>query len=240
MLLRDVVTVFLEEGLARALSYHKPIVWFKFLYTAHFLADVLKQLSILCRAYQSPDIDFVESTVEVLRRLRDSESGDNLVQFCEMAPPEPVVDEMGACSFQFRALGIVAVRGQRQAVSACEIFVSNVIGNLNRFTEKGVVSILCDLSQFFSPSCIVDAVEEDIVSEVVSYLEINCKLYTSSKETVQLVLKNRAIFPIFAAAAERLLVIPVSTVDCERRFSLQNLTKTDIRNSLVPEHLIII
>ncbi|KAJ8314507.1 LOW QUALITY PROTEIN: hypothetical protein KUTeg_006657 [Tegillarca granosa] len=213
-----VVSVFLEEGSARALSLHKPITCFKFLYTAHFLADVLKQLSILCRAYQSSDIDFVEvnpllqSTVEVLRRLRDSKSGDNLVQFCKMAPPEPVVDEMGTCSFQFRGHTIRDSASQRsEAVSACEIFVSNVIDNLkDRFTEKGDASILCALNKFFSPSCLVEAVEEDVVSEVVSYLcncmagsksecrqeilgfvsfaktkiESNCKVYSTSKEVV--------------------------------------------------------
>lgn len=149
-------------------------------------------------------------------------------------------------------------------MSACEIFVSNVIDNLkDRFTEKGDASILCALNKFFSPSCLVEAVEEDVVSEVVSYLcncmagsksecrqeilgfvsfaktkiESNCKVYSTSKEVVQLVLKNRAIFPILAVAAERLLVIPVSTVDCERGFSLQNLIKTDIRNSLKPANL---
>ncbi|KAJ8314504.1 hypothetical protein KUTeg_006654 [Tegillarca granosa] len=202
-----VVSVFLEEGSARALSLHKPITCFKFLYTAHFLADVLKQLSILCRAYQSSDIDFVEvnpllqSTVEVLRRLRDSKSGDNLVQFCKMAPPEPVVDEMGTCSFQFRGHTIRDSASQRsEAVSACEIFVSNVIDNLkDRFTEKGDASILCALN---NPSCLVEAVEEDVVSEVVrsksecrqeilgfvsfakTKIESNCKVYSTSKEVV--------------------------------------------------------
>jgi hypothetical protein len=38
-------------------------------------------------------------------------------------------------------------------------------------------------------------------------------------------------------AAERLLVSPVSTVDCERWFSRMNLIKTDVRNKLAIDNL---
>ena len=47
-----------------------------------------------------------------------------------------------------------------------------------------------------------------------------------------LAIKNKETFPAVAEAAERLLVLPVSTADCERGFSKQNLVKTCLRNSM--------
>ncbi|KAJ8299944.1 LOW QUALITY PROTEIN: hypothetical protein KUTeg_021463 [Tegillarca granosa] len=40
------LSVFMEEKSGRALSLHKPVSTYKFLYCAHFLSDVLKQLCI--------------------------------------------------------------------------------------------------------------------------------------------------------------------------------------------------
>ncbi|KAJ8299342.1 hypothetical protein KUTeg_023402 [Tegillarca granosa] len=122
----------------------------------------------------------------------------------------------------------------------------------------GDASILCALTKIFSPSSIVEAVEVDVVSEVVSYFcncrmgskskcrqellgfvsfaktrkESNCNVYTSSKTVVQLLLTYSRLFQFLQLTA--------------RGFSLQNLMnliKTDIKNSLAPvniEHLMTI
>ncbi len=47
-----------------------------------------------------------------------------------------------------------------------------------------------------------------------------------------LALKHSDVYPAAAEAAGRLLVAPVSTVDCERGFSKQNVVKTCLRNSM--------
>ena len=57
----SLVSVFIEDNSAKALVMHKPITTsYKFLYTVHFLSDVLRHLAILCKAYQRSDIDFTE------------------------------------------------------------------------------------------------------------------------------------------------------------------------------------
>ena len=45
-------------------------------------------------------------------------------------------------------------------------------------------------------------------------------------------IKHKESFPGSAELAERLLVAPVSTADCERGFSKQNIIKTKLRNAL--------
>lgn len=47
-----------------------------------------------------------------------------------------------------------------------------------------------------------------------------------------LALRHADVYPAASEAAGRLLVAPVSTVECERGFSRQNLIKTCLRNSL--------
>ena len=123
-----VVNVFLEDKSTKPLAMRKPITTFKCLYVAHYLADVLKQLSVLCKAYQRSDIDFTEvkplllSTVEVLEGLRSG-----LSQF----PSQPSLDSSGLCTFVFQGHTIRDGAQQRsEAASACSQFVSIVNDNL--------------------------------------------------------------------------------------------------------------
>jgi len=263
------VSVFLEDKSAKALAMHKPITTFKFLYVAHYLADVLKQLSILCKAYQRSDIDFTEvnplllSTVEVLEGLR-SESGCNISRFLSQVPSQPSLDSSGLCTFDFQGHTIRDGAQQRsEAASACSQFVSIVIDNLKaRFTEEGDAAILGALTKLFDPSLYgfqsvspVLSEASDVVadylsscglgseldlnqelSSFISYAGVqvvrNGKVYCCVKDLVQLALRFKSTYPSVAVAAERLLVSPVSTVDCERGFSKMNLIKTDIRSKL--------
>ncbi len=57
----SLVDVFLEENTGKALSMYTPITTYTFLYTAHFLSDVLKPLAILSKMYQKSDLDYSES-----------------------------------------------------------------------------------------------------------------------------------------------------------------------------------
>ena len=52
------------------------------------------------------------------------------------------------------------------------------------------------------------------------------------KDMVNLAIKHKDLYPAACEAGERLLVAPVSTVDCERGFSKQNLIKTCLRNAM--------
>ena len=131
-----------------------------------------------------------------------------------------------------------------------------------RFTEEGDAAILGALTKLFDPSLYgfqsvspVLSEASDVVadylsscglgseldlnqelSSFISYAGVqvvrNGKVYCCVKDLVQLALRFKSTYPSVAVAAERLLVSPVSTVDCERGFSKMNLIKTDIRNKL--------
>ena len=58
-----------------------------------------------------------------------------------------------------------------------------------------------------------------------------------TKDVAQYGAKHGEQYPTIAKAARRLLVSPVSTVDCERGFSKQNLFKTAIRNRINIDNL---
>lgn len=59
----------------------------------------------------------------------------------------------------------------------------------------------------------------------------------TTKDVAQFAAKSDEEFPNVATAAKRLLVSPVSTVDCERGFSRQSLIKTAIRNRIKTDNL---
>jgi len=126
------------------------------------------------------------------------------------------------------------------------------------FAEKGNTVILTALTRLFDPS-LVDAHDvlkdsSDVVAEYVESCGVrsdavarqeiegfvqfvtcqivsNRKVYNSFNDVLQLAIKSRERYPLIDGAAERLLVAPVSTMDCERGFSQQNLIKIDLRNS---------
>lgn len=53
-----------------------------------------------------------------------------------------------------------------------------------------------------------------------------------SKDVANLAIRKKDMYPAAGEAAERFLLAPVSTVDCERGFSKQNLIKTCLRSRL--------
>ena len=68
----SLVSLFLEETSGKALALHKPITSYKFLYVAHYLADVMEHLSRLSRMYQKSDLDF--TNVNPLQEIQGSVS----------------------------------------------------------------------------------------------------------------------------------------------------------------------
>ena len=57
-------------------------------------------------------------------------------------------------------------------------------------------------------------------------------LLTDTLSCANLAIQNRHLYPATGEAAERFLLLPVSTADYERGFSKQNLIKKTLRNCL--------
>ncbi|XP_062594268.1 zinc finger protein 862-like, partial [Saccostrea cucullata] len=197
----------------------------------------------------------LHSTVKVLDNLIGNPGG-NLSAFLQHAPSEPTLDESGLYTFEFQGHIVRDSLGQRsEAVRACSTFIEGVKASLqSRFTDRGDALVLSALSRFFDPQTVVDrtppsedidiianhlsvckvAKVRDCKDELGSFVEFcrakvdsNSRVGSSSLDICQVAFRARAMFPIVAAAAERLLTAPVSTANCERGFSRQNLIKTD-------------
>ena len=259
----SLVSLFLEESSGKALALHKPITSYKFLYVAHYLADVMEHLSRLSRMYQKSDLDFtdvnplLEATIETIRELKESKTGSTLKKFLAAAPSTPSVDDDGLTTFQF---GPHTVRdGQQQrkeAQSACDTFTDLVIQNLQeRFSSTDDATTLTSLTRLFNPTVQLKEKDDDI-QKISTYLKTECaeemksflrffgKKIDSGHQTLQITkdvaqygAKHDEQYPTIAKAARRLLVSSVSTVDCERGFSRQNLIKTAIRNRINLDNL---
>ncbi|XP_053398207.1 E3 SUMO-protein ligase KIAA1586-like [Mercenaria mercenaria] len=88
----NLISVFLEENLGKALSRHKSLTCFKFLYVVHFLCDVFKPLAILSKMYQKQDLDFTEvtsllrSTIDCVSDFQVKKNGQTLTEFLDLVP----------------------------------------------------------------------------------------------------------------------------------------------------------
>ncbi|KAJ8313839.1 hypothetical protein KUTeg_008400 [Tegillarca granosa] len=183
------------------------------------------------------------------------------------------VPDEASSSFNFKGHIVKDSDKQRSdAESACSYFVTNLVSNLNaRFSSNQDTSVLLSMCQIFYPlvfakpasdlflnsvnevavfqastsTCksIVDDVKEEIVSFCHQIVENHGKIANSVNDVCQLAIKQGSNFPIVKDIAMRFLCLPVSSVECERGFSKQNLIKTKLRNRLatkVLENLMII
>ncbi|XP_052797650.1 E3 SUMO-protein ligase KIAA1586-like [Mya arenaria] len=258
----SVVAVFLEEKSGKSLSLYKPITTYKFLYVLHFMADVLQPLAILSKSFQTKDIDFAEvnpllaTAVQTIEKVSEGKCGPRLVQFLKQVPEEPKTGDDGLETFEFHGHTIRdANKQRREAVSICESFSAGVVRSMHdRFADNDDAAILTAMSNIFNPvvqktdkaSDVVVASEylcslgyencrEDLelfLSFMHSLVDSGSKVVKHTKDVANLAMKKKDLYPAAAEAAERMLVAPVSTVDCERGFSKQNLVKTCLRNKL--------
>ena len=260
----SLVSLFLEESSGKALCLHKPITSYKFLYVAHYLADVMDHLSRLSKMYQRSDLDFtdvnllLEATIETIRELKETKTGAMLRKFVYSVPTTPTEDDDGLCTFQFGPHTVRdGVQQRKEALSACDSFTDLVIQNLKqRFTATDDATTLTSLTRLFNPAIRVDNKENDMkkvsaylrqddnMEEMKSFMrfvekkrENGHQTLQTTKDVAQYGAKHEEQYPNIAQAARRLLVSPVSTVDCERGFSRQNLIKTAIRNRIGIDNL---
>ncbi|KAH3889984.1 hypothetical protein DPMN_014051 [Dreissena polymorpha] len=87
----SLLSVLVADKSAKAVGLVKSMSCFKFLYTAHFLADVMHYLCRFFKAYQTSDISFntvyplLENTVRKIHSLENC-SGENITAFLQCVP----------------------------------------------------------------------------------------------------------------------------------------------------------
>ncbi|XP_053386200.1 uncharacterized protein LOC128550685 [Mercenaria mercenaria] len=256
----DLVSVFLEESSGKALSLYKPITSYKFLYVVHFLCDLLKPLAALSKTFQKSDLDFSEvmpmlhSTIDRVEHLGSKKDGTYLSGFISQVPDEPQVGEDGLTTFEYQ--GHTIRDGEKQdAVSVCDKFVAGMIRSMNdRFCDNEDSTVLSALSNFFNPVLERESKVDDteVIVEYLGEAGLECsiddvdmffrfahslikegnKSVKSPRDVANLAIRKKDVYPSAAEAAERFLLAPVSTVDCERGFSKQNLIKTCLRSRM--------
>lgn len=192
----------------------------------------------------------------MLEHLRDEKNGQSLKKFLDEVPTEPQVNDDGLFVFDYKGHTMRDSLKQRQeAVSICEQFVTGMVKSLNsRFSDNHDSSVLTALSNMFTPGIGQNLKTGDLESvsdylgqvgfsgfrhELDSFVNFahssidkGSKSVSCVKDMINLALKHKDLYPATAEAGERLLVAPVSTADCERGFSKQNLIKTCLRNSM--------
>ncbi|XP_053388248.1 zinc finger protein 862-like [Mercenaria mercenaria] len=258
----DLVSVFLEESSGKALSLYKPITSYKFLYVVHFLCDLLKPLAALSKTFQKSDLDFSEvmpmlhSTIDRVEHLGSKKDGTYLSGFISQVPDEPQVGDDGLTTFEYQGHTIRDGEKQRKdAVSVCDKFVAGMIRSMNdRFCDNEDSTVLTALSNLFNPVLERESKVDDteVIVEYLGKVGLECSIddvdmflrfahslikegntsVKSPRDVANLAIRKKDVYPTAAEAAERFLLAPVSTVDCERGFSKQNLIKTCLRSRM--------
>ena len=81
-------------------------------------------------------------------------------------------------------------------------------------------------------SKLVDVSTEEISLQIISFHHVVKDSYShccnSINEVCHVALKHKSIYPVVSDVAERLLIAPVPSVDCERGFSRQNLERQNL------------
>ena len=249
------VSVLSEDQGARAQGLLKCISNYKFLYVSHFLADILKPLSILCKGFQSSTIDFtsvstsLQYTAGEVMRLTESKQGKMLKCFKTSVPD--AVSEVG--NFEFHGHIIKDSEKQRvESEKCCVQFGQKLLENLReRFADVGDSKILRAFCSLFDPVVFVSEGEvlDECIKTVCEHVceeefreQYECfrndvitnysKVANDINSVCQIALRKRDMYGCVADVAYKLLCVPVSSVECERGFSVQNLVKTKLRNRL--------
>lgn len=188
--------------------------------------------------------------------------GPNMRKFYKIVPAAPEIHDGKGCFMFHEHMLVDNEKQRSEAKSACQQFVTNIVKNLEaRFLDKADQGVLAALFTVFNPTCYpsnqedldvyghdeIDMLEQHF--ECIMPKEAMCanefdnfkrlvvsnfsKVTHSVAELCKLVITSHSeTYPGMAALAAIALTIPVSSVDCERGFSRQNLIKTKLRNCL--------
>ncbi|XP_055512858.1 zinc finger protein 862-like [Leucoraja erinacea] len=145
---------------ARSAMLAKAMCTYKFLHCSHFLADVLHQMSILGKSYQSQDdVDFsivhplLKSTVTTIDKLGGGgdAAGEMLKNLVATLPTGADGDADGSFTFQGQAIRS-GPRQRAEAEATCAAFLHNLSRDLRaRFAEPRDADTITALTAVLDP-----------------------------------------------------------------------------------------
>ncbi|XP_067869720.1 uncharacterized protein [Heterodontus francisci] len=173
----NLVSALQNSRSARGAGLAKTMCTYKFLHCSHFLADILHQLYILCKSYQTSSVDFsivhplLKSTVTTINKLSAESTGEMLKNLLAALPPNMWDDSLSDCSFTFQNHRIKGGHRQRaEAESTCRIFLENLTRDLKaRFSESNDAATMTAMTAIFDPAHASDSKNRHIQT-VTDYL----------------------------------------------------------------------
>ncbi|CAG2192260.1 Fibrinogen C domain-containing protein 1-A,Fibrinogen C domain-containing protein 1,Fibrinogen C domain-containing protein 1-B,Angiopoietin-1,Fibrinogen-like protein A,Angiopoietin-4 [Mytilus edulis] len=150
----SLLSVLSEDKGAKAQGILKSVSSYKFLHCSFFMSDILKDLSILCKAYQSSTIEYtvvhplLSVTVDKINGHFENEDGFMFTKFLDDVPSVFDCEKFHFKGHDIRDSG----KYRDEAKSACRNFVSNLLENLNkRFSFEGDSEVLSSMCNIFNP-----------------------------------------------------------------------------------------
>ncbi|XP_060704836.1 uncharacterized protein LOC132830910 [Hemiscyllium ocellatum] len=188
------VSVLQNSRSAQGVRLAKTMCTYKFLHCSHFLADILHQLYILCKSYQTSNVDFsivhplLKSTVTTINKLSAESTGEMLKHLLAALPPNIWEESLSDSSFMFQNHRIKGGRQQKsEAESTCRTFLENLTRDLKgRFSESKDAATMTAMTAIFDPAHASDSKNRHIqtVTDYMSSLsdesdkdefEMSCK-----------------------------------------------------------------
>ncbi|XP_020368292.2 uncharacterized protein LOC109913223 [Rhincodon typus] len=171
------VSVLQNSQSATGVGLAKTMCTYKFLHCSHFLADILHQLYILCKSYQTSNVDFsivhplLKSTVTTINKLSAESTGEMLKNLLAALPANMWDESLSESSFMFQNHRIKAGRQQRsEAESTCRTFLENLTRDLKaRFSESKDAATMTAMTAIFDPAHASDSKNRHIQT-VTDYL----------------------------------------------------------------------
>lgn len=245
------------DGAAKASGIKKKIKNYKFVASLCLLKDVLQAITKLSKVFQSDviNIDTMTTMLSTTRQhILSFQDNDppTLREFKDLLSDPNNVDH------EYKGMPIVPYN--QASRNQFETIKTKLINNLEDEFEKRFdphnMQILMDLNTILNPKKIPRDIagfnnhgQEALERIINHYTDLDANsLRTSFAQFKQLIVNFRdlsmeefclklsadfgAIYPEFVALAQIMLTIPISSVPCERGFSLQNRIITNARNRL--------
>ena len=244
-----------------AVGLYKFIANSLFVLTTAFLIDVLTVIGVLSLTFQKDSVNLshirhsVDATTDTLSAMKQgsNEVDEVLKSLGSVTPGEKT---------KYKDVEITDNETLRKMFTNLrETYIDTLINNLNERFPSDMLNILECFDIIFNPSRYPESTQ--LVHYGAEQLDTLCKFYQDLLDTtrvtahflqfkhlvksysslsfesfVRLLINDFSDqFQDFVTLAKFALVIPVSSVPCERGFSVQNSLKTRVRNRLSPERL---